>query len=579
MHNHVSGKEILTKIELEIFSQELVDKCYGDLWFFGKYILGFDKMVKRIHGKWSDDLQASLTVYDYMMFLKPRRTYKTSFYGEVFILWAWAVFGPTLRILYTSSNKLLIDEVSSHISGFVKREAESLYQYLFNVRRDKDTQNTKYEFNIEESGEEKGMSLVFRTSGSDVVGAHPHIIIVDDPCGEKDRESKAVREQKKLWFQTLIPLLENLKWEGLDMKKIIFSGTRWHYDDIAGNIIKTEEKSSEKEWHIEIESLYDKSGKLQFPELFKESELRSMRSQMSDEYWAAQMLNEVLPESMQKFDKSRFHWFDFEDRFSETESEFNYSEGTNYCIFDPSQGERDSDFPAVIWMNKRGKTLDIFDAIDEKHPLEKMLVLIAQRNLKYGVPTMIYEESSVSMLKKNLKDAHAKLGHKILLRPIKHTTSKRERIMNMQPWLYNGSVRFRKDYEQAYQELMDQLIYYGAWGFDDFPDVIETGIAYLIGGNMGDIFKYYKNAAAEIDKPKQKKPFSGADIRPYSAKTGKGVISVVEHNRIAELNRLTDKTRFDIIVDVLRKDLAYNQTALNAMEEQAARLRKIKGWE
>ncbi len=151
--------------------------------------------------------------------------------------------------------------------------------------------------------------------------------------------------------------------------------------------------------------------------------------------------------------------------------------------------------------------------------------------------------------------------------------------MNMQPWLYNGSVRFRKDYEQAYQELMDQLIYYGAWGFDDFPDVIETGIAYLIGGNMGDIFKYYKNAAAEIDKPKQKKPFSGADIRPYSAKTGKGVISVVEHNRIAELNRLTDKTRFDIIVDVLRKDLAYNQTALSAMEEQAARLRKIKGWE
>ena len=579
LNDHLSGKVVLEKIETELFTKELVRRCNKDIFFFAKYVLGFNKMVKRTHGRWADALYKAITVYSFMMFLKPRKTFKTSFYGEAFILWLWAVFGSDIRVLYTSMNKLLIDEVAQHINKFLKKDPRVLYQFLFNVSRDDDMPNTRYEINLTGSDEEKGKSLVFRTAGADTVGIHPHVIVVDDPCGKKDRESKAERDQKKLWFQTLIPLLEKYEVDGWVIKILLYSATKWHYDDLTCSIIRDEDRNDESMWHIEVESLFDKNGKLMYPEIYTHEELRLMKSQMSDEYWATQMLNEVLPESMQKFDKKRFHWFDYDDRFHETEKEFIYKEGTNYCIFDPSQGERDSDYPAVIWVNKRGKTLDIFDAIDEKYPLEKILVMIAQKNLKYGVPMMIYEESSVSMLKKNLKEAHAKLGHKIVLKPIKHTTSKRERIMNMQPWLYNGSVRFRKDYEQAYQELMDQLIFYGAWGFDDFPDVIETAIAFLIGGSSSDVFTWYKNAAAKVDIPVQRLPMQSAQLRPTVATSKKGMISVFEHNRIAELDRLTDKTRFDIIVGVLRKDLAYNETALDAMEEQALRIRKIKGWE
>ncbi len=76
LNDHLSGKLLLEKIEIETFVNQLIDRCYEDIFFFAKYVLGFDKMVKRTHGRWAKALYQAMTVYDYLMFLKPRKTYK-----------------------------------------------------------------------------------------------------------------------------------------------------------------------------------------------------------------------------------------------------------------------------------------------------------------------------------------------------------------------------------------------------------------------------------------------------------------------------------------------------------------------
>ena len=50
----------------------------------------------------------------------------------------------------------------------------------------------------------------------------------------------------------------------------------------------------------------------------------------------------------------------------------------------------------------------------------------------------------------------------------------------MQPVLYSGQVQFMADYEQRYPEAMSQLVFYGAYGHDDFPDCLQMGIEYFM---------------------------------------------------------------------------------------------------
>ena len=178
------------------------------IYFFGKAVLGFDKFTKQTHKRWADDLQRSWVDCNSLGRLKPRGTFKTTLYGETFLLWLWAVVSKRIRIAYMSANQDLLDEVSAHLDRYIGFETESLYAFVFGVRRDKKSRhNTNDTFNITGKGDDKGNSLMFRTAGGATNGLHPHFIIVDDPMDKKDRESEAIRKQKRIWWDSLHPLL------------------------------------------------------------------------------------------------------------------------------------------------------------------------------------------------------------------------------------------------------------------------------------------------------------------------------------------------------------------------------------
>ena len=126
-------------------------------------------------------------------------------------------------------------------------------------------------------------------------------------------------------------------------------------------------------------------------------------------------------------------------------------------------------------------TITIFDAIDEKIELAALIPIIAQKNKDLGCRIMIFESNNAMLIEQNLEKAHKRIEHKILLEAIHHGSgaNKRERIVSMQPELYSGAVQFIDDYEKRYAEFFNQLVFYGAYGWDDGPDTASMLISYL----------------------------------------------------------------------------------------------------
>jgi hypothetical protein len=198
----------LTENQKRALEGIVAQKSINDFYFFAKHVLDFELLTDETHKKWAKNLEESIYNNKHLvMRLKPRGTYKTTLYGVAFILWLWACFSSHLRIFYTSSNDLLLAEVSDKIGQFVGTiKQDTLYSQIFGIVKDPMAKNTSEVFNIKgRSG--KGFSLILRTSGGSTVGIHPNVILIDDPLNQKDRESAAERKAKKSCFDTLIPLL------------------------------------------------------------------------------------------------------------------------------------------------------------------------------------------------------------------------------------------------------------------------------------------------------------------------------------------------------------------------------------
>lgn len=478
LQSTLAGDLVLSPSEKEVQKFYIRECCMNPddgLYFFGKYVLGFDKLNKRTHKRWARDLQHKFNKHSYLLFLKPRGTYKTTLYGESFLLWVWATISRRVRIFYTSANDALLEEVSNHINSFIGFDSDSLYSYVFGVRRDtKAGKNTIKEINITgRDRKAKGNSLMFRTSGGSTNGVHPHLVIVDDPMDKDDRESRAIRDKKKRWLDSLNPLLVPFQWGDKIISHIVGIATRWHLDDCVQYLMDINESiiEDDKKFHIEVESAYTEEGGAAFPEILPLEKLKELRQKVDPTFFSCQYLNEPLPEGAQIFNT--------EDLKLKRLDQVDISLGTNYCFFDPSQGKQASDYPAVIWFNLNNGQKFMFDAIDKKIKLNELLGLIAKKNKAYNVRVMVYETNGTTLLENRLYELHNKLDHHFYVEAVHETRNKHERITAMQPDLVNGDYFFREDWKKAYPEAINQIVYFPVYKHDDFPDIVEKAVTYF----------------------------------------------------------------------------------------------------
>lgn len=253
-------------------------------------MLKFDLLTEQTHKRWADDLQAAIkNNKKRIMRLKPRGTFKSTMYGIGLILWLWGCMDTQIRIFYTSANALLLNEVSDSIDRFLgSSKGDTLYSLIFNINKDEKAKNTSDVFNIDgRSG--KGFSLILRTAGGSTVGIHPNVIISDDALDQNDRDSQATRDQKVRWFDSLSPLLVPFfsTRDNIVFETIFYIGTRWHMKDLCHHIFETNKKlPANLKWDIEVESIYNKDGKTNYPEFMTDEKIAGIKVGISDIFFS-----------------------------------------------------------------------------------------------------------------------------------------------------------------------------------------------------------------------------------------------------------------------------------------------------
>lgn len=482
LNAYIRGEVDYSADDLEGRKQVIKMACKKSLYFFSKEVLGFSLLTPQTHKRWADDLQQKFVTRKKILRIKPRGTYKTTLFGEAFLLWIWACVSPKIRIGYFSANQSLLDEVSAHLDHFIDFDSDSLYSLVFGIRRDKKAKkNTNAVFNIVgRDAKTKGTSLMFRTAGGSTNGLHPHLIIIDDPMDKDDRESAAVRLKKERWYDSLHPLLVpfQAEFDGVpfEMRHIMMITTRWHLADLVAYI-----KVKDDSYDIAEEGVFAPSGKdaqgrrlLQYPEMHTHEYLDEIAKGISEVFFACQYLNDPLPDGLRLFKIERMRLMDMR-----SEASFSWEQGSNYIFLDPAKGTNEGDFAALIVVNRYNGQNRFFDAIDLKMGLDEVIALGAKKARIYNVRMFIYETNGTTLLKAAIQRALLAEGHTCRVEGIHETRNKPERIASMQPDILYGENYFRDDYKEAYPEMMKQITLYPAYGPVDFPDAVEKAISYL----------------------------------------------------------------------------------------------------
>ena len=146
--------------------------------------------------------------------------------------------------------------------------------------------------------------------GGAIISRHVDLLICDDIIDEENARTKTQREMLSTWFyKTLMPTLE-------PEAKLIITGTRWHYDDLYGELMDKERHPEFKVLHYKaVENpVFNEEGKLSggkplWEWLWSLKNLEDRRSKMGTLYWNMQYQNDPSGLKGRLCEHDWFQWY------------------------------------------------------------------------------------------------------------------------------------------------------------------------------------------------------------------------------------------------------------------------------
>mgnify|MGYP000338941835 CR=1 FL=1 len=428
---------------------------YIDFYKFCKYILGYDKLSEP-HKRWCETLERERKKHKRLMFLKPRGTFKSTIYTVSYTLWRiildkYKYNDIPHRILIASAT----NELACQFLGEIRQQLmlnEKLKWFGLTI-----TKETQQEIWLKRRTIHKEPTIKAKGALAAITSEHYDLIIVDDLCNNEDRESETIRERKKRWYQDLISILEP---DG----EVLVVGTRWHFDDLYNFIMETNKKLPDKDkYHIEVEAIVDENGNPRFPEIYSKEDVERLKIEKGLVEFHSQYLNSPLPAETQLFKLERMHFYKEEGELARK-----LDKTANYGYCDPALG-REGDYAVVVvgalldgilyirdcWLRNDATPDRVVDVIKELHERYNFV--------RFGVESNGFQ----SLFSKFVKEKRVPVVE------VKNLRNKRVRIESIEPFVSNGQIRFREDWEKAYPELIDQLIKFPVGKYDDAPDALE----------------------------------------------------------------------------------------------------------
>lgn len=267
---------------------------------------------------------------------------------------AWALGkDPSIPFIVTSYGADLAEDFGLKTRDLINSPA---YRAIFPTRLRKDTR-AKGRWLVRTEGqdgimEEAHGSYTAVGVGGAITGRGAKIAIIDDPLkNRQDAESAVMRKTVWDWYtSTLYTRLEGFG-------AVILIMTRWHMDDLAGQLMAHSQKlrdsgESYDDWEViefpaiaDVDEPHRKAGDPLWPEKFTIENLQAIKKQVGIYDWAAlYQQNPVLSET-QEFKKDSFRYYE--------QSDLRLMDLRYYTLVDPAISQkRNADNTVVLTVAK-----------------------------------------------------------------------------------------------------------------------------------------------------------------------------------------------------------------------------------
>jgi len=198
----------------------------------------------------------------------------------------------------------------------------------------------------------------------------------------------------------------------------------------------------------------------------------------------SQYINSPIPQESQIFfedDFKTFKWLSY-NKIQDNGQTINL-DLIGYC--DLALGKtKSSDFTCVATLGRDEKTGIVYlvDVFLDRVPPDKTLDVILRQHeafnyKKFGVETNVFQSLFADNIKKASVDRHIYVP----ITEVNHRGSKELRIQSLQPFIKQGVLKVREDWNEIkqYKELMQQFLYFPMYGHDDGPDAVEGAFSLL----------------------------------------------------------------------------------------------------
>jgi len=422
-----------------------------ELFFFAKETLGYEQLTE-LHLSWFDILLRER----YILLLAPVGHFKTT---------ACTIAYPLFRLAEDHNMRILmVNEILDNAKGFLREikghltQSERFRERYGHWDLTADTW-TEERIQIPRTAIRKEPSIAVASVLGTVVSQHPNLIVVDDPCSNRNTQTPHQRQKVITWFQKdLLPRLD-------DDGQIIVVMTRWHMEDIAGFI-----KSDPGYAHWKVIDLAadwtDEAGKTHvlFPEKYTPEKLARLRSQLGAAAYNLLYRNNPAGQEGSDF---KLAWLE-SNRYDRLPDNLTHFAGIDLAI---GRNERNSRFAyCVIGLDASGDAY-IIDAYRDRIPFSDQLKT-AKRVYRVHHPRLMVVETNAYQAAFTESLRTDPETRRLPLKDQNTQGDKHARIRGLAPLFENGVVRLPRNSTAVWVGQLEEELLQFPHGTEDMLDAL-----------------------------------------------------------------------------------------------------------
>lgn len=286
--------------KLELNRRAEAKKGIQDLYYFNRDVLGYTAMAEQPHRLMCDS--ASDKTKRRKLHLWPRGHFKSTMITVGYSVQS-VCEDPNTRILIGNLNLQNAKSFLREIKGHFERNEKLKHLYgdhVSDARNDSGKWSETQIISKQRTKNLKEPTIQVAGVGQALASQHYDKIILDDLIDQSTVATAEQIEKTLQWYRLAISLLEP---DG----ELIIIGTRYHFGDLYGHIIKT----LANEFDIQVHTVFAKDGNgYLFPSRFDDKAMELIRKEQGSYVFACQYLNNPVDDETAKFKKSQIQYFD-----------------------------------------------------------------------------------------------------------------------------------------------------------------------------------------------------------------------------------------------------------------------------